>query len=104
MIRDGSRNPHLRPTMEQQVETLRQVIVEAFPDKETFHATCKLEFENDQRGRHIKWAEDFYYLDDWAKEFLEKQHGPGSYAKYEGTRILMCEPSSPETSNPLITK
>jgi len=94
MIRDASRNPYLRPTMEQQVETLRQVIVEAFPDKEDFHARCKLEFENDQRGRHINLAEDFYYLDDWAKEFFEKHHGPGSYAAYESTRILMCDPYS----------
>ena len=88
MIRDASRNPYFRPTMEQQIETLRQVIVEAFPDKEDFHARCKLEFENDQRGRHINLAEDFYYLDDWAKEFFEKHHGPGSYAAYESTRIL----------------
>lgn len=92
MIRDSVRNPYLKPSLSQQVESLRTVIADAFPDAVDFQSRCELRFENDTRARHIDLTRDWYYIDDWAKEFFEKTHGTGSFDMYSQTRILMCDP------------
>ena len=78
----------------EQKEAIREYVQEAFPDCESFHAKVILAADNDDRGRNIDLRLDWWYVDDWAQEFFEKEHGRELYACFAGRRILMCDPNS----------
>jgi hypothetical protein len=78
----------------EQKESIRQYVQEAFPDRDLFHARVVLASDNDHRGQHIDLQADWFYVDDWAREFFVAAHGESEYEKYTGTRILMCDPNS----------
>lgn len=81
----------------EQKESIRRYVEAAFPDRDLFHARVFLAGDNDHRARHIDLDADWYYVDDWAREFFTASHGEAEYRKYEGTRILMCDPNSDGT-------
>ena len=74
------------------VERIRLVVEDAFPDESLFRQRCTLKFENDNRALHIETNADWYFIDDWAQEFFEKDFGAEAYSSWHGTRILQCDP------------
>lgn len=73
------------------VETTRQVMADAFPNKAMFGNRCELLFENDNRCDHIDLACNWLYIDDWANEFAVKRWGATLPIEVR-SRIHQCDP------------
>lgn len=92
MVRDaGAYQSWRQLSNDDMVEAVREVILDAFPDREIFHSACELRFENDDRCNHIDTSKDWYYLDDWANEFAAKRWAETMPDEFL-TRICQCAP------------
>ncbi|MGI9244221.1 MAG: hypothetical protein ACR2RV_25710 [Verrucomicrobiales bacterium] len=65
-----------------------------FPDENWFIERLHLAEDTGSRGRVIDMTKDWYYVDDWAREFLGKEFGDELYQREKGRRVLMPDPCS----------
>lgn len=63
-----------------------------FPDEDWFLEHLHLAEDTANRGQSIDMTRDWYYLDDWAREFLGREFGDDLYRREAGRRILMPDP------------
>ncbi len=78
--------------VEHQARAILQLLDRIFLDVEWFLERLVLADDPDHRCRSIDRTLDWYYADDWAKEFFEDAWGAEAYAKAAGDRILMVDP------------
>ena len=64
-----------------------------FPDEGWFIGQLHLAGDTNRRCQTIDMAQDWYYADDWAREFLGKEFGDDLYQEESGKRVLMPDPS-----------
>ena len=69
----------------------------AFRDVGWFRRVTTLVPDPDHRARYIDVASDWWYLDDLAENFLEKDGKSSLFAENIGTRILAPQPNSDGT-------
>ena len=65
-----------------------------FPDEDWFIGRLHLAEDTGNRCRIIDLTTDWYYVDDWAREFLGKEFGDDVYQTEKGRRVLMPDPNS----------
>ena len=63
-----------------------------FPDESWFLGRLHLAEDAGSRCRIIEMTKDWYYVDDWAREFLGKEFGDELYQREKGRRVLMPDP------------
>jgi len=78
-------------TIEKRKEALYQMLEPLFPDKEWFLEKVILITDTDHRCKYIDLNIDWYYVDDWADEFMAKAHGAEVFEREKGNRILLCD-------------
>jgi hypothetical protein len=80
------------PTSDAMVTGVHRVVADVFPDEVWFRQRIALAFGNDERGRHIDLAADWFYCDDWADHFVQRAHGAELYERELGRRIHRADP------------
>ena len=63
----------------------------AVRDKPWFRQVTTLVPDPDHRGRFIDFAGDWWYVDDLAKEYLERENSGNLFVEHCGKRILVPE-------------
>ena len=78
-------------TLEKKKEALYQLLEPLFPDKVWFFEKIILITDTDHRCKYMDLNIDWFYVDDWADEFMTKVHGADSFQKEKDRRILLCD-------------
>ena len=78
-------------SLDKRKEALYKLLEPLFPDKAWFLEKIILISDTDHRCSYIDLNIDWYYVDDWAVEFMSKAHGAEVFEREKGRRVLLCD-------------
>jgi hypothetical protein len=73
-------------------ESVRLMISDAFPDAELWQEFVRLAPNTEDRARHLTFDTDWYYVDDFAIEYYQREPNHPPIEIFLNHRILQVDP------------